>query len=150
MYTHTHTHTHTLFLIGKWFRMPKGKSVNDGNKHVEGERLIVSGPSPRRLGSGYNADTTPTFYHQSLNPFCVRYCLASAFSFKGFVIAERLMITMSNSNLTDYSLIKTVQYLQKQGGVNKHVYLFVCVCIHYFYLCTGWSKICRKKNFDPY
>ena len=141
-------YTCTYFLIGKWFRMPKGKTTNDVN---EGERLIVSEPSLRRLGSGYNADRTPTFYHQSFNPFCVRYCLASAFSFKGFTIAERLMINVSSSNLIDYSLIKTVQYLQKQGGVSKHVDMFVCICIYhytYFYIYTQVGQRSQERKIS--
>ena len=122
--------------------MPKKKSSNDINE--EGERLIVSESSLWRLGSGYNLDRTPTFYHQSFKPFCVRYCLASTFSFKGFSIAERLMIDVSISNLMDYSLIKTVQYLQKQGGVSKCVDAFTCICIYHYMYCYVYTQVGQK------
>ena len=90
--------------------MPKGKSTDD--KKFNDERLIV----PCSYRKGYGADAVINFYRQADNPFCVRYSLASAFAFKGLHRPEKYLMSCSSDE--DYSLIRVVQLLQKEGG--KH------------------------------
>ena len=103
--------------------MPKGKN-NTSLRKLDVERLVV----PDSSSPGYDADTDTTFYHQGVNPFCVRYCLASAFSYKGLTIPEALVLELRDEKFVD-SLISIVQIIQKAGG---------------------WSCIRRLKKFNPF